>query len=216
MPNVNQKIKMEAIRAEIIRRNKAGESFAAISLAMGAKKGGTLAYKIFNGETKGERLSADKVQRYMAGLGLKDEEQKHKEPDVDDFVLVRKVSARLGAGSSLLTDDSPDGYYSFRKSWLESLGMLAKPVLMQVMGESMIPTLLDSDMVLIDEADKDIRSGKLYAVGIGEELLIKRVFMKPDGAIVLKSDNPEYPTWEVQPDEQPRIIGRARWVGRML
>ncbi len=205
----------DKIRAEIARRNASGESFEAISKTMGAKKGGTLAYKIHTGVTTGERINADKTLRYMNNLGIP-LEQEPANTTLEGFGLVRRVKALLGAGSSLVTDDTPDGMYAFREDFLRSLGMRAKPVLFGVIGDSMKPTIENGDSVLIDTADQHVRSGHLYAVNIGEELHIKRLFIKPDGSLVLKSDNPEYPTWDVPKDEQPRIIGRARWLGRML
>lgn len=213
---MNQKTNWDAIRAEIAKRNAAGESFEAISALMGAKTGGTLAFKIHSGENKGLRIGPDKIRRYMKGLGLPMEEPIYSGGVPDGFGLVRRVKALLGAGSSLVTDDTPDGLYAFRLDFLNSLGVKAKPVLFGVIGDSMDPTLKHGDTVLIDEADKTIRAGQLYGVGIGEELHIKRVFVKPDGTVVLKSDNPDHPTWEIAKDERPRIIGRARWIGRVL
>lgn len=207
----------EAIRAEIARRNAAGESFEAISALMGAKKGGTLAFKINNGENKGQRTNADKIKRYMKGLSLPfDEGDVPADLLPTGFSLVRKVAAKLGAGSSLQTEDDTEGFYAFRDDFLTHLGMKAKPLLFEVLGDSMEPTLKSKDTVLIDKSEIDIHSGQLYAVGIGEELHIKRVFKQPDGSILLKSDNPAYPSWEIPKDERPRVIGRARWVGRML
>lgn len=213
---MSQRSNWDAIVAEIARRNAAGESFEAISKMMGAKTGGTLAFKIHTGVTTGERINADKVRRYMRGLGLPVEDEMPLVAPPDGFGLVRRVRAMLGAGSSLVTDDEPDGFYAFRIDFLNRLGLKAKPVLFGVIGDSMEPTLKSGDTVLIDEADKTIRAGQLYGVGIGDELHIKRVFVKPDGTVVLKSDNPDHPTWEIPKDERPRIIGRARWVGRIL
>lgn len=208
----------DAIVAELQRRNDAGETFAALNRALGEPENGTKAFKICREITTGERINLDKIKQYMKGLGLQYKDEKPAPGAVapSGFGLVRKVKARFGAGSSLVTDNDTDGFYAFREDFLRHLGMKAKPLLFGVIGDSMEPTLKDGDTVLVDEADKEIRSGLLYGVGVGEELHIKRVFMKPDGAIILKSDNPDHPTWEIPKDERPRIIGRARWVGRML
>jgi len=203
----------DEIVGEIQRRRDLGETLESIGRNIGRSK--AYVHKVLAGSVTGENINADKIRRYRAGLGLPFlAEQQH--DTANDFQLVQKVKAQLGAGSSLITDDSPDGHYAFRRDWLRSLGFHAKPVLMHVVGESMQPTLLHGDMVMIDKADTQIKSGKLYAVGIGDELLIKRVFTSPSGAIVLKSDNPDFPTWEVPACDDPRIIGRAKWVGRML
>lgn len=213
---MDQRKTWDAIVAEIQRRRDAGETLNSIGARFGRSK--AYVHKVLSGAVTGERVNMDNVNAMVRGLGLK-LEQETKEPGVDfisGFGLVRKVKARLGAGSSLVTDDGTEGYFAFRNDFLRALGMKAKPVLFGVVGDSMEPTLRHGDTVLVDESDKEIQSGLLYGVGVGEELHIKRVFKQPDGTILLKSDNPNFPSWEVPKDERPRIIGRARWVGRML
>jgi len=200
--------------AELQRRLDAKESGSALSLLLGKER--TYVSRVMSGAITGKRINADEMKIMMKGLGLKYEDDAPSVALPEGFGLVRRVKALLGAGSSLVTDDTPNGLYAFRLDFLNSLGVKAKPVLFGVIGDSMDPTLKHGDTVLIDEADKTIRAGNLYGVGIGDELHIKRVFIKPDGTVVLKSDNPEHPTWEIQKDERPRIIGRARWLGRIL
>lgn len=214
--NMDHRKYWEMIVAEVQRRKDSGESFPSISRLLGSRHS-TKAYKIYHGNVTGEGINIDKIKQYLRGLGLPYESASvPHDMAPEGFSLVRKVSAMLGAGSSLVTDDEPDGFYAFRLDFLDRLGLKAKPVLFGVIGDSMEPTLKSGDTVLIDEADKTIRAGQLYGVGIGDELHIKRVFVKPNGSVVLKSDNPAHPTWEIPKDERPRIVGRARWVGRIL
>jgi phage repressor protein C with HTH and peptisase S24 domain len=200
---------------EAIRRESANTSQAAVARLLEVSPG--YISRILNeADTyNGGSVSADNLAKYELALGLACENVLPAAP-LEGFGLVRRVKAMLGAGSSLVTDDEPDGFYAFRLDFLNRLGLKAKPVLFGVIGDSMEPTLRNGDTVLIDEADKTIRAGQLYGVGIGDELHIKRVFVKPDGTVVLKSDNPDHPTWEIPKDERPRIVGRARWVGRIL
>jgi phage repressor protein C with HTH and peptisase S24 domain len=206
----------DQIVAEVQRRHDSGESFTEISRLLGGKHS-TRAYKIYHGDVNGKNINIDKIKRYMSGLGLKVDDAPLPAPGVpDNFGLVRRVKATLGAGESLITDDEPDGEYAFRLDFLRQFGPKSKLVLFPVMGDSMEPTLRSKDLVLIDEADKSIRDGDLYGIGIGDTLQIKRVFVKPDSTIVLKSDNEDYPTWDVPKHERPRIIGKAKWLCRML
>lgn len=208
-------IKRWARIIDAIRRESAATSQAAVARLLEVTPG--YISRILN-ETdtyNGGSVSADNLAKYELALGLANDNVLPAAP-LEGFGLVRRVKAMLGAGSSLVTDDEPDGFYAFRLDFLSRLGLKAKPVLFGVIGDSMEPTLKSGDTVLIDEADKTIRAGQLYGVGIGDELHIKRVFVKPDGAVVLKSDNPDHPTWEIPKDERPRIVGRARWVGRIL
>jgi len=211
---MNQTQAWSMLVAELQRRIDAKESGSALSLLLGKER--TYVSRVMSGAITGKRINADEMKAMMKALGLKYEDEPQAILPPDGFGLVRRVQALLGAGSSLMTDDTPDGLYAFRLDFLNSLGMRAKPVLFGVIGDSMDPTLKHGDTVLIDEADKTIRAGNLYGVGIGDELHIKRVFIKPDGTVVLKSDNPDHPTWEIPKEERPRIIGRARWLGRIL
>ncbi|MHC1700306.1 MAG: helix-turn-helix transcriptional regulator [Humidesulfovibrio sp.] len=86
-------------------------------------------------------------------------------------------------------------------------------VLMEVSGNSMAPELLDGDTVLINQGQTDILSGKIYAVGIEDTAVAKRVERRP-GALVLRSSNPAYPELEVDMRggcDTVRIIGRIIW-----
>jgi len=211
---MNQKKRWVRI-VDAIRRESARTSQAAVARILEVSPGYVSRILNESDTYNGGSVSADSLTKYELALGLAHNDVVLAAP-LEGFGLVRRVKAMLGAGSSLVTDDEPDGFYAFRLDFLNRLGLKAKPVLFGVIGDSMDPTLKHGDTVLVDEADKEIQSGLLYGVGVGEELHIKRVFKQPDGTILLKSDNPSFPSWTVQQDERPRIIGRARWVGRLL
>lgn len=211
---MNQTQAWSMLVAELQRRLDAKESGAALSLLLGKER--TYVNRVMSGAITGKRINADEMKMMMRALGLKYQEETPKTAPPEGFSLVPMGSAKLGAGSSWEHEDSVEGHYAFRDDFLLSLGMNAKLRLHKVLGDSMEPTLRHGDLVMVDRSDVVIREGQLYAVGIGDEPLIKRLFTKPDGTIVLKSDNPDYPSWEVSKDERPRIIGRARWVGRVL
>lgn len=90
-------------------------------------------------------------------------------------------------------------------------------VLMRVSGDSMVPEIQDNDLVLLDQGQTEIVSGRLYAIGFEDAIYIKRIDLLP-GQIVLHSTNPAYPpvTLDLSGDcaEQFRVIGRVLWSGR--
>ncbi len=135
----------------------------------------------------------------------------------EEFSYVPKVRARLSAGGgSLQVDEAIETYYAFRHAWLRRKGQISQMRLMRVSGESMEPTLRDEDVVLIDLSQVDIFTGKIYAVGIDEEIVVKRVDKKP-GKLVLVSDNRQlYPPLEVEmaEDSNVRVLGRVIWMAR--
>lgn len=156
---------------------------------------------------------------YIAG---QDASQSTRNPSVpgshpDEFSYVPKVRARLSAGGgSLVVDEAIDSYYAFRHAWLRRKGQISQMRLMRVTGDSMEPTLRDEDVVLIDLSQTEIYTGKIYAVGIDEEIVVKRLDKKP-GQLVLVSDNRQfYPALEVTMDEgaSVRVLGRVIWMAR--
>jgi phage repressor protein C with HTH and peptisase S24 domain len=88
-------------------------------------------------------------------------------------------------------------------------------VLMDIFGNSMSPELRDGDTVLVDESQKDILSGAMYAVGVEDTIMVKRVEKHPN-RLVLLSDNRDYSPIYLQVEEidSIRIIGKVIWVCR--
>lgn len=82
-----------------------------------------------------------------------------------------------------------------------------------VSGESMAPTLLDGDQLLIDGAERCPGAG-IFVVRLGEELLVKRLRRERAGWLLV-SDNPHHAPRHAEPDELT-VIGRARLLMRDL
>ena len=129
-----------------------------------------------------------------------------------DFVMVSKVRARLSAqDGSFEKNDDPIGKTAFRSSWIDPKGQKDKMVLMDIAGDSMAPTLEDGDTVLIDQSQTEVIAGKIYAIGIDDEV-VTRIIDKAPGKLILRSVNTAYPPLEVDMrGDQVRIIGRVVW-----
>ena len=134
------------------------------------------------------------------------------------FKNIPKVKARLSAGGgSFEVGSEVEGYYAFRKDWLTTKGNRNKMVLMDIYGNSMEPEMKDGDTILIDESQKDILAGAIYAVGIDDTIMVKRVEKHPN-KLVLLSDNKDYSPIYLQGNEinSVRIIGKVIWISREL
>ncbi len=132
------------------------------------------------------------------------------------YLEVPKVRARLCAGGgSFETEGQVEGYYSFRSDWLNTRGNPANMVLMEVVGNSMEPEIREGDLVLIDESRSDVLSGGIYAVGVEDTVMVKRVERLP-GTLVLRSDNMDYSPIHLSGDEldNVRVIGKVLWASR--
>ena len=134
------------------------------------------------------------------------------------FQEVPKVKARLSAGGgSFETEPEIEEYYSFRKDWLSRKGQAKDMVLMDIIGNSMEPELKEGDTVLIDQSQKAILAGAIYAVGLADTIVVKRLEKRPK-ELVLLSENERYPLMRFRDEEMNsvRIIGKVIWVCREL
>jgi len=130
------------------------------------------------------------------------------------LTLVPKVKARLTAGTgSLETSGEVKGYYAFRTKFLKRKGRPKKMVLMDVVGDSMEPVVEDGDTVLIDESQREIIAGGMFAVGLEQEVFLKYLLRIP-GKLVLQSRNERYAPIEV--DMNGDLAGTVRIIGRVV
>ena len=130
---------------------------------------------------------------------------------LDRFVDIPIVTARLGAGGgSHIVDADVRGHVGFRSEWLHKKGRPRDMVLMQVIGDSMEPDIHEGDFVLIDQSQQEVYAGGIYALGLEDTIMVKRLDKHP-GELVVLSANPSYSPIVLQGDEleMVRIIGRV-------
>lgn len=110
------------------------------------------------------------------------------------------------------------GVVPFQTNWLRRMisGTFADLLVAKGDGDSMMPTILDEDYVLIDTAQKAInRQDRIWAVNYGELGMIKRIRRLPDGSYELMSDNPQVRS-SFAADGEMHVIGRVIWIGRRM
>ena len=160
-----------------------------------------------------KRVRAALVQPYGSATT---EEEADYDPH---FTRVRKAQVKLSAGGgNFVFDEGWTGLYRFRTDWLNYICTVNHAVLFDVSGESMEPTIHDRDTVLIDTARTSLENEKIYAIGVGETVLIKRLRMTARGNVIVVSDNPDksrFPDEEISPDEL-RILGMVVWRGGVV
>lgn len=81
-------------------------------------------------------------------------------------------------------------------------------------GDSMQPTLLDSDIIVIDTMQNALdKWDRIWAISLQGAGAVKRIGLAEKGKVEIMSDNPIVPN-KVVPLEDVRIIGRVVWSGR--
>ena len=143
-------------------------------------------------------------------------------PD-EAFVSIAHASPRpsMGGGAVVSEDhDTPGRAYHFRRSWIKG-SLKASPSQLRIMhveGDSMAPTLLSGDAVLVDMARKAPNPPGIFVLDDGMGLVAKRLEHIPGSdpvAVRIISDNSYYSPYERTVDEI-HIIGRIRWFAREI
>lgn len=133
--------------------------------------------------------------------------------DEGEFRQIPKVVARLSAGTgSFECGQDVSDYLSFPSAWLSRKGSAAAMVAMEVFGRSMEPLIREGDTVLIDQSQTRIMAGAIYAVGVDDTILIKRLEKHPD-VLVLCSDNKDFSPIHLDAHvlDKVRVLGRVIW-----
>lgn len=78
-------------------------------------------------------------------------------------------------------------------------------------GDSMQPTIMNGDLLMVDDSIKEIRPNKIFVIRQGNQLRVKRLRTELTGETLIISDNPVYPM-EVM-DKETEIIGQVVWNG---
>ena len=159
----------------------------------------------------------------LSGKGRVDGDDPITEDYHNDFVAIQYAHARpsMGGGSVVLDEhDAPWRAYHFRKSWIKN-GLKASPSqlrIMKVEGDSMEPTLMNGDTVLVDMTRKSPNPPGIFVLDDGMGLVAKRLQHVPNSdppAVHVISDNKHYPEYE-RTAEEINIIGRIRWFAREI
>ncbi|MGB1876236.1 MAG: XRE family transcriptional regulator [Rhodospirillaceae bacterium] len=159
----------------------------------------------------------------MATLSEQGGDKAFFELDGQAFAMVPVYDARASAGPGALNTETPQPLYHnvFRQDWLKSLTASTPDNLavMRVAGDSMWDTLQDGDFILVDRTIRQCSRDGLYVIRYqdGDELMVKRLIRQPSSKLlIVKSDNPNYPSQTSLKDDDLEIEGRVIWLSRSI
>ena len=140
---------------------------------------------------------------------------------VVELVQIPVLDVEASAGHGALAEmESKSGQFGFDEVWLRKLtpSKASSLSIIHVHGDSMEPTLNDSDEVMVDLGDGQsrLRDG-IYVLRMDDALSVKRIAIEPQGRrISVVSDNAAYPSWQGLERRAINIVGRVLWFGRKL
>ncbi len=143
--------------------------------------------------------------------------------DPDRFLVLPK-HAEQAAAAGALTPAPPEGqasaFMAFGHDWIRrSFAIEPEDLMLETaVGESMVPTIHDGDLLLIDTTDRRFREFGIYVLEFTGQRLVKRVQRKLDGSLLLISDNEIYEPERIPPERTDgvKVLGRVVWSGGKL
>lgn len=140
----------------------------------------------------------------------------------DELAYVRQVDIRYAMGDGATLDEYPDvTLVPFNLGFINQLtrAPLERLFLATGHGDSMEPTLLKNDLILIDTSETSLRMGdQIWALeyaGAGYIKRLRRVRREGQDRILILSDNERVPAEEAHP-EDVHIVGKVVWIGRQM
>lgn len=129
----------------------------------------------------------------------------------NDYVVIPPLPAPATTETTRGPHYDGDGL-CFSRSWLSGRGLdPAHLNVLMVRGGSMEGVLSTGDRVLIDARDVTPRSGYMYVLHQGDELLVKYCQLLPGGTLRVSSHNPAFQPYDVDLSRSPdvNIVGRV-------
>ncbi len=137
----------------------------------------------------------------------------------DGTVMIPQLDIGYSMGGGTVFEEyAQTALVPFPREWLRPMigGTFGDLFVARGEGDSMMPTILDSDFVIIDTAQKSIvKQDRLWCLNYGDLGMIKRVRMQPDGGALIISDNPAVENFTAY-DGEVQTIGRVIWIGRRV
>ena len=151
-------------------------------------------------------LMQDIIKDDQAGYGMGTEGR---------YVYVPQVSGKISAGMGRVPEEDEEVRVAFRREWIRRKGDARDMVLIKVAGDSMEPTLLAGDLVMVDRGRNYFDpQGGIYAIALDDIIMVKRIQILDDQVRII-SDNKKYEVFEV-PADRVKINGKVIWFAREL
>lgn len=171
--------------------------------------------KIANGESI--EISAEEAKRmHAAAAELLECATRHpRQRHIRDSVYIKQYDVKASAGhGNLIHEENVVGVIEVPRAYVRhTMGLEPERICMiRVDGPSMFPTLVDGEWVVVDLRCDRFDDDDVYLLQFDGRLRIKRMQLQPDGSVLIKSDNPEFPSQTVTAEKADllRVIGKVR------
>ncbi len=180
----------------------------------------------------------DKLQKVADALGVTAEwlqfgapapenrDQARQVVHLRDEVEIPRFDARasMGPGAIIPENDTIVEFVRVTKSWireaLPTFTSMSNLALMPAHGDSMEESFSDGDLLWIDTGVCEVKIDAVYVLALNDQLYVKRLQRRPDGSILMISDNKKYEPYLIENGERQRfrVLGRVifAWTGKKI
>lgn len=136
-----------------------------------------------------------------------------------DQILIRRfdVRASMGIGLPAPEVETMVGALMVSKEWfrneLRQVSNADDLAVLTGYGDSMEGTFSDGAQLLVDRGVTDVKVDAVYVLSLNSELYVKRLQRRPNGSILMISDNKKYEPYLIQDGERDRFMVLGRVVG---
>lgn len=159
----------------------------------------------------GDREIGDRLRRELRAAFSANQDT------ASESVELQEIDLAYGLGGTYSDGPVEVETHRFPRAWLEKIttSPASALVIARGRGDSMQPTILDGDMVMIDRSQRSIREqDAIWALTVGEIAMIKRIRVR-GARVVIQSDNDRVSDDDVH-HEEVNVVGRVIFIGRRV
>ncbi len=135
------------------------------------------------------------------------------------MITIPEHDVRASAGPGTMVDGETEiARWPMPRSYIrDSLSLRSSQLaIIEVIGDSMEPTLRSGDKIMIDLNDRNVSQPGIFALYDGDVTVVKRVEKIPGTSnLRIRSDNPQHGVYDV-PADVVLVAGRVVWFGRRI
>jgi phage repressor protein C with HTH and peptisase S24 domain len=134
-----------------------------------------------------------------------------------DFVYIPMLDVSAAAGDGAVAPDMEivSSRLAFRRDWIKEQGISPDHTsVIHVVGDSMFPTLINGDVLLVDRSQKRLIPDKIYVFRESNNIIVKRFRKQDDCLVTVSSDNQSVRERVLDFSLGDDVIGRVVWVAR--
>ncbi|MHB1678869.1 MAG: S24 family peptidase [Sulfuriferula sp.] len=128
-------------------------------------------------------------------------------------IPVLNIEGSLGSGREAPNHEVVASQISVSEPWLRRNLVFSAPGNLSIItgsGDSMKPTFSDGDLLLVDRGITEVKVDAVYVSELYNKIYIKRLQLRPDGAILMISDNKAYEPYVILAKDLEAIHIRGR------